>query len=383
MRCFTILLALLWAAAAVAVPPPPRLAAAAWFLQDASTGYVIASRNPDQRLPPASLTKLMTSYILARELAAGRLRDSDTTVVSERAWAQNPLFAGSSLMWIEVGKRVSMADLHRGVVVSSGNDASLAIAEHIAGTEEVFTEIMNGAAAALGMENTRYANSHGLDANEHYTSARDLAILSAAFIRRYPEAYALYAERDFTYNNIKQYNRNPLIPEDPSVDGIKTGYTETAGYCLVSSAKRRGMRLIAVVMGADSEQARKRESRKLLDYGFRNYETIALYEPGDRLRDARVWQGTAQRLRLGVAREARITLARGERERLQAVLEVDKTIRAPVEEGAPLGRLLVSLDGEALLDEPLVSLDAVPAAGFIARMRDNIVLLFAYFFGDD
>jgi D-alanyl-D-alanine carboxypeptidase (penicillin-binding protein 5/6) len=367
---------------AAVLPPPPDVAAEAWILLDAETGYVITEKNADERLAPASLTKLMTSYVLASELAAGRVSNDDMVQVSENAWAQNPIFAGSSLMWIEPGKPVRLEALHRGVVISSGNDASVAIAEHVAGSEDAFADMMNAHAAELGMTGTHYVNSHGLPHPEHYTTARDLAILANALITRYPEDYALYKEREYTYNNIRQFNRNALLAEDPTVDGVKTGHTEEAGYCLVASAERSGMRLISVVLGADSERSRKTESRKLLNYGFRAFETITLYKPGEELVSARLWMGKRDTLALGVDRTVRMTIPRGGRDDLDAVMEIDQVIKAPVEQGAEHGQLVVRLDGQLLLQQPLVALQRAEQAGLFARLWDSIVLFFTQLFGN-
>jgi D-alanyl-D-alanine carboxypeptidase (penicillin-binding protein 5/6) len=323
----------------------------------------------------------MTSYVLSHELAQGRVSIDDMVMISENAWAQNPLFAGSSLMWLEAGKTVRLEDLHRGVVISSGNDATVAVAEHLAGSEDAFADMMNGHAAALGMDGSHYTNSHGLPDPEHYTSARDLALLSTALINNFPEEYGLYSEREFTYNNIRQYNRNTLLAEDPTVDGLKTGYTSEAGYCMVASAQRSGMRLVSVVLGADSERARKAESRKLLNYGFRNFKTQALYKAGQELATNRLWKGAEETLRLGVGRAIYLTLPSGSREQLEAVMEVDQTIIAPIEAGTSYGQLLISLDGETLLEEPLVALESVAEAGFWGRLWDSIVLFFSRLFG--
>ncbi len=373
---------LLAPAGAAVLPPPPELAARAWLLIDADTGHVIAERNADEKLGPASLTKLMTSYVLSAELAAGRVSNDDVVQVSENAWAQNPLFAGSSLMWIEPGRPVTLLQLHRGVVISSGNDATVAIAEHVAGAEDAFADMMNAHALELGMTGTHYVNSHGLPDPEHYTTPRDLAILAEALITRFPEEYELYREREYTYNGIRQYNRNALLAEDPSVDGLKTGHTEEAGYCLVASAKRNGMRLISVVMGADSERSRKAESRKLLNYGFRTYETLSLYTPGEELASTRLWMGEKDSLSLGVGRTLRMTIPRGRRDDLDAVMEIDKTIKAPVAAGDSHGQLIVKLDDRTLLEEPLVSLETVEQAGFFARLWDSIKLFFIGLFGN-
>jgi D-alanyl-D-alanine carboxypeptidase (penicillin-binding protein 5/6) len=368
-------------AAATILPPPPKVAGQAWILMDANTGYVITEHNADERLPPASLTKLMTSYVLSHELREGRVSNDDMVLISENAWAQNPLFAGSSLMWIEAGKTVRLEDLHRGVVIPSGNDATVAIAEHLAGTEGAFAEVMNGHAAVLAMDGTHYVNSHGLPDPDHYTTARDLARLARALINDFPEEYALYKEREFTYNNIRQYNRNTLLAEDPSVDGLKTGYTSEAGYCLVASAQRQGMRLISVVLGTDSARARQVESRKLLNYGFRSYETRTLYRAGEQLASTRLWQGQTEQIRLGTGRDIYLTLPRGSEDRLNAMMEIDEVIIAPVEQGASHGQLLVELDGEQLLQEPLVALEAAPAGGFWSRLWDRILLFVTSLFG--
>jgi len=366
--------------AASVLPPPPKVSATAWILIDAKTGFIVTEHNADERLPPASLTKLMTSYVLSYELAQGRVSIDDMVMISENAWAQNPLFAGSSLMWLEAGKTVRLEDLHRGVVISSGNDATVAVAEHLAGSEDGFADMMNGHAAALGMDGSHYVNSHGLPDPGHYTSARDLALLATALINNYPEEYELYREREFTYNNIRQYNRNTLLAEDPTVDGLKTGYTSEAGYCLVASAQRGGMRLVSVVMGTDSERARKAESRKLLNYGFRNFNTQDLYTAGQQLATNRLWKGAQETLQLGVGRAIYLTLPNGSRKRLKAVMEVDEIIIAPIEAGTSYGQLLISLDGEMLLEEPLIALDSVAEAGFWGRLWDSIVLFFTRLF---
>ena len=267
-------------------------------------------------------------------------------------------------------------------MISSGNDATVAIAEHLAGTEEAFVDMMNAHAADLGMTGTHFVNSHGLPDPGHYTTARDLALLADALITRYPEDYELYREREFTYNGIRQYNRNSLLAEDPTVDGLKTGHTEEAGYCLVASARRNGMRLISVVMGTDSERARKAESRKLLNYGFRTFETLSLYTPGEELASTRVWMGASDSLSLGVQRSLRMTIPRGRRDDLDAVMEIDNVIKAPVAAGATHGELVIKLDNEILLKEPLVALQAVEQAGFFARLWDSIKLFFIQLFGN-
>ena len=385
IRSFLVLigsLLLSQASHAAVVPPAPTVAGSAWILIDAETGHIITEHNADEPLPPASLTKLMTSYVLSAELAAGRVSNDDVVEVSENAWAQNPLFAGSSLMWIEPGKPVTLLELHRGVVISSGNDATVAIAEHVAGSEDAFTEMMNAHGAALNLTGTHFTNSHGLPDPGHYTTARDLATLAVALINDFPEEYALYKERDYTYNDIRQYNRNTLLAKDPSVDGLKTGHTEEAGYCLVASAQRNGMRLVSVVLGASSERSREAESRKLLNYGFRTFETLSLYEPGEELSTSRLWMGVEDTLSLGVAETIRLTIPRGGRDNLEAVMEIDEIVKAPIAEGAVYGQLSVKLDGKILHEEPLVALRAVEEAGFFARLWDWFALLFIRLFGN-
>lgn len=368
------------ASAATILPAPPQIAAKSWFLMDAQSGHVLAEHNADQRLPPASLTKLMTSYVLSHELAEGRVSAADEVLISDNAWAQNPIFAGSSLMWIETGKRVTLEDLHRGVVISSGNDASVAIAEHLAGSEAAFADVMNGHAAALGMSGSHFVNSHGLPDPDHYVTARDLALLANALISRYPREYALYSERKFTYNDIPQYNRNHLLMEDPSVDGLKTGHTEEAGYCLVASAKREGMRLISVVMGTKSIRSRESESRNLLNYGFRFYKTHELYQAGEKTTSTRLWKGRQRELALGVTEQIYLTVPRGRSADLVALMEVDEVITAPVNKGDVFGQLRVSLDNEELVSVPLVALQAVEQSGFFARLWDHILMLLAQLF---
>jgi D-alanyl-D-alanine carboxypeptidase (penicillin-binding protein 5/6) len=272
--------------------------------------------------------------------------------------------------------------LHRGVVVSSGNDATVAIAEHLAGSEDAFADMMNAYATDLGMTGTHYVNSHGLPHPDHYTTARDLAKLANGLIRRFPEDYRLYKEREFTYNGIRQFNRNTLLAEDPSVDGLKTGHTEEAGYCLVASAKRDDMRLISVVLGADSKRSRKTESRKLLNWGFRSFETLSLYQPGDTLATPRLWMGQLDSLGLGVMEPVQLTVPRGSRDRLEAVMEIDKQIRAPITEGDSYGELVIKLDGETLLKKPLAALQSIPQAGFFQRVWDAVKLFFIQLFGN-
>ena len=371
---FLCLLLPLATQAATIVPSPPQLSAKAYLLIDATSGEVLAEHNADMPLPPASLTKMMTSYLLAKEISEGRISESDTVRISENAWSQNPIFKGSSLMWIEPGTEVSVADLQRGIIISSGNDATVAVAEHIAGSESVFAQMMNATAEKLGMVDTYYVNSHGLPDPDHVTTARDLAILSRAMIEEHPEQYAIYKEREYTYNNIRQYNRNTLLAEDASVDGIKTGHTEAAGYCLVASAERRGMRLISVVMGTDSKQRRKSETRSLLNYGFRFFETATVFEPMTELEKPRIWEGEVDYLPVGIEHETVLTLPRGKQKHLETRVELNEDILAPLVKGERVGTVKLLLDGETVFTGPAVALVPVEQGGFFARLWDKVLM---------
>ncbi len=357
------------------IPAAPGVAASAYLLMDANSGQVLIEHNADQRLPPASLTKLMTSYVLSYELERGEVSNDDMVTISKNAWAQNPIFNGSSLMWIEVGKQVALHDLHKGVVISSGNDSSVAVAEYLAGSEDAFAGIMNQHAGMLGMHNSHFVNSHGLPDPDHYTTARDLALLAKAIIG-FPQEYQLYSEREFVYNGIRQSNRNGLLWSDPSVDGLKTGHTAEAGYCLVTSAKRDGMRLISVVMGASGERARERETQKLLSYGFRYYETHHLYAGGSELTRSKVWKGGSDTVALGVQKDVYMTIPRGKSEALDAQLVVDEVLTAPIAADEEYGELVVSLEGAEKVRVPLVALEAVEEGGIFKRLWDSIILFF-------
>jgi D-alanyl-D-alanine carboxypeptidase (penicillin-binding protein 5/6) len=364
-----------------AVPAPPQLAAKAYLLVDAQSGAVLAEHNADMPLPPASLTKMMTAYVLAEEINAGRVSEDDMVTISENAWSQNPIFNGSSLMWIEPGKNVSIADLQRGIIISSGNDATLAVAEHIAGTEAVFAEMMNNHAQRLGMTNTHYVNSHGLPDPAHTTTARDLATLSKAMINDHPEQYAIYKELEFTYNEIRQYNRNTLLLSDSSVDGIKTGHTNAAGYCLVASAERNGMRLISVVMGTASTKARKNDTAALFNYGFHFYETDTVFEPGTELAKPRIWKGLQDYVPVGLLEKTVLTLPRGKHDKLDTKVEVMGEIVAPLDAGDRVGTATLSLNGESIVQVPVVALASVEPAGFFARLWDTVLMFVANLFG--
>jgi D-alanyl-D-alanine carboxypeptidase (penicillin-binding protein 5/6) len=357
------------------IPSPPEINAKGHILVDYDTGRILSEQNADMLMSPASLTKIMTSYIIGTELKNGNISPDDMVTISEKAWARN--FPGSSLMFIEVGTQVSVADLNMGIIVQSGNDACVAMAEHIAGSESAFVDLMNAHAARLGMTSTRFGNSHGLPHPDMSTSPRDMATLSAALIRDVPEEYALYAEKEFTYNNIRQYNRNSLLwDRSLDVDGIKTGFTSEAGYSLITSATRDNMRLIAVVMGTESERIRQQENKKLLTYGFRFFETISPYQPGEVFAEHRVWQGATDTVRLGIQQETLITIPRGQRSRLNADFSLDQQLIAPIEQGQVIGTLYLTLEGEDIAQYPLVALDAIEQGGLFKRAMDYLKMQF-------
>jgi D-alanyl-D-alanine carboxypeptidase (penicillin-binding protein 5/6) len=358
------------AAALPTTPPPPPIEARSYILMDYSSGKVLAGDKAEERMEPASLTKIMTVYIVLHELKAGKIQLTDEVRISEKAWRME-----GSRTFIEVGKTVPLEVLLKGLVVQSGNDATVALAEHSAGSEEVFVTLMNQTAATLGMKSTHFANSTGLPDPNHYTTAHDLARLTQALIRDYPEHYSWYSIKEFTWNNITQPNRNLLLWRDPTVDGVKTGHTESAGFCLVSSAKQDGMRLIAVVLGAKSENARAVESQKLLSYGFRFFETHRLYAPGKALTNVRVWKGEQEQLPLGLTKEIYITIPRGQYSNLKAAMKITPRIMAPVNKGARYGTVELSISGEKLLEQPLVALQTIPEGGFFSRLIDEVKLL--------
>ncbi len=360
------------AATPVIIPAPPSLAATAYVLMDAQTGKVIISKNADQRLPPASLTKLMTSYIADYELAQGNISLEDQVLISEKAWRTQ-----GSRMFIREGTQVSVKDLLKGIIIQSGNDASVAMAEHIAGSEGAFADLMTQHAGQLGMENSQFQNATGLPKENHFTTAADLALLARAIIRDYPEHYSIYSEKYFTYNKIRQPNRNKLLWRDNRVDGLKTGHTDEAGYCLVASAKDKGMRLISVVMGTRSEEARAQESQKLLAYGFRYYESVNLYQSNEVLNTTRIWAGVQDSLNLGVSEPVSITIPRGQSKALEVTLDLDKVIEAPVTQGASYGTLNIALGDEVLKQVPVVALESIEPAGLFKRIWHGILRFFS------
>lgn len=357
--------------AAIPVPAPPQVAAKNYMLIDFSSGQILAEKNADVQVEPASITKLMTAYVIYKELSSGRLELDEKVTISEKAWRM-----GGSRMYVEVNSKVSVEDLLKGLIIQSGNDASVALAEHIAGSESAFVAMMNQYAAELGMNNTNYMNSTGWPNSSHLTSARDIATLSAAIIKEFPDHYTRYSEKTYTYNNIKQYNRNKLLWRDNSVDGLKTGHTDSAGYCLVSSAKRSDMRLVSVVLGTKSEKARANVSQSLLNYGFRFYETHKLYSAGDALHQSRIWRGEIDQVSLGIAADLHITIPRGSYKRLEPSMDVDASIEAPVEKGAQLGVVRIMLNEEELSTAPLVALEGVEEGNIFQLAKDYIIGLF-------
>ena len=365
-------------AAPIIIPAAQQIGAESYLVIDAATGDVLASENARMRLPPASLTKIMTSYIIADEIEQGRITLDDRVPISVKAWRME-----GSRMFIREGTEVSVADLLRGIVIQSGNDASVAMAEYIAGDEEAFAGLMTQTAKSLGMDNTNFMNATGLPDEMHYTTAEDLAILTRALINRFPEHYAIYSEKYFSYNDIRQANRNALLWRDDSVDGVKTGHTQAAGYCLVASAMENDTRLISVVMGARDERTRAAESQKLLNYGFRYYETVNLYAAGSSLKRVRVWSGLHESLEVGLDDAITLTIPRGGRDQLKAEINLQDVIEAPIERGQTLGALTLSLGDEMLVERPVVALNPVQAAGWLSSTLDDVQLMFIDLTGGD
>ncbi len=374
MKLFVPVLCLLLASAtAIAqtqpVPAAPVIGATSYLMIDAKSGQDLASLKPDTPVPPASLTKLMTTYVVLHAIADGQITLEDEVTVSEKAWRMQ-----GSRMFIEVGSRVRVRDLLLGVIVQSGNDASVALAEYVAGSEEVFAQMMNQHALALGMNSTHFVNATGWPDDEHYSSARDLAILARALIAEFPEHYEWHAIKEFQWGDITQPNRNRLLWRDDSVDGLKTGHTQAAGYCLVASAKRGDMRIIAVVLGTSSDKARVDGAQALINYGFRFFETHLLYEAGEEITRARVWKSANESSPLGVMEDLYITVPRGTYDSLESVHNMPTIIEAPVATGQPLGEIRVSLNGEELLLEQLRALEDNPNGSFWQRTVDSVML---------
>ncbi|MGM0412288.1 MAG: D-alanyl-D-alanine carboxypeptidase family protein [Pseudomonadota bacterium] len=372
----TLLLLTAWLTPTLAAPPsmvpaPPEVEAGAWILQDFQSGHIITEHNAEQRMEPASLTKMMTAYVVFNELESDNIALDEEVRISEKAWRMP-----GSRMFIEVGSRVTVEELLMGMIIQSGNDASVALAEHVGGSEEAFAGMMNGHAERLGMDDTQFVNATGMPDEDHYTTARDMATLARALVNDFPDRYDWYSERKYTYNGITQYNRNKLLWRNPHVDGLKTGHTESAGYSLTASAKRDDMRLVSVVMDTDGEEERARETDKLLNYGFRFFATHKLYEAGEALTDSRVWKGKSENLPLGIEETLWVTIPRGRYDALDASMSLDRPIMAPADAGAEYGTLHIEFDGEPLEERPLRALEGVEEGSLWTRLVDNVVLLF-------
>ncbi len=353
------------------VPDPPSIQADSYYLLDFDSGRVLAERNPDKRIEPASITKLMTAYLVDMAIASGDITLDDKVLISEKAWRIK-----GSKMFVEVNKRVSVLDLMQGLIIQSGNDASIALAEYVAGSESAFAGYMNHQAKLLGMTNTNFQNATGWPAEGHYSTARDIAILTRAVIRDFPDTYRYYREKEYTFNSIRQFNRNRLLWRDKSVDGVKTGHTEGAGYCLVSSAKRDDMRLISVILGADSDKSRTQNSQALLNYGFRYFETHRVYRANEVLKTTRVWYGDRKEVSMGVAKDIYITIPRGRYQELDATMDIESQISAPITRGQELGLVSIKLDEETIVSETIVATHAVNDGDLWDKALDGIKLMF-------
>lgn len=366
-------------ASPIVTPDAPQIAAKGYVLMDYHSGKVLAEKEMDTKLSPASLTKMMTSYVIGQEVKRGNISLNDDVVISKNAWAKN--FPNSSKMFVEVGTTVKVSDLNRGIIIQSGNDACVAMAEHVAGTEDAFVDLMNAWASSLGMKNSHFTNSHGLDDPNLYSTPYDLALLGQALIHDVPEEYAIYSEQKFTYNGITQYNRNGLLwDKSMNVDGIKTGHTSGAGYNLVSSATEGNMRLVAVVMGTDNENARKAESKKLLSYGFRFFETVAPHKAGETFVNETIWMGDKDTIALGVDKDTYVTLPRGQAKDLTASFVLEKQLKAPLKKGDVVGTLYYQLAGNDIAQYPLLALEDVQEGSLFSRLWDYLVLLFKSWF---
>ncbi len=353
------------------VPEPPSLKADSYFLMDFDSGRVLAEKNPDKHIEPASITKLMTAYLVDKAIADGDITGDELVTISEKAWRMK-----GSKMFVEVGRQVTVADLLKGLIIQSGNDASVALAEHIAGSESAFAGYMNHQAGLLGMTNSSFKNSTGWPVEGHYSTARDIAILTQAVIRDFPDTYRIYREKEYTFNEIRQYNRNRLLWRDNTVDGVKTGHTEAAGFCLVASALRGEMRLTSVVLGDSSDKSRTQSSQALLNYGYRFFETHRLYQANEVLKTARVWYGDREQVPMGVANDIYITIPRGRYKELEAAMDIDSEISAPIALGQELGMVTVKLDDELIVNESVVATQSINDGGLLVKALDSIKLMF-------
>ncbi len=359
------------AADALPVPAPPQFNASSYVLMDHGSGAVLAEHNSRERVDPASITKIMTAYVVYKALDAGDISLEDQVDISEYAWRSI-----GSRMFVEVGDKILLDDLLLGLTIQSGNDASVALAEHVAGTENAFADIMNAQAKRIGMTGSHFVNATGLPDNDHYITAYDIALLSRTMINEFPEEYKRYSQKEFTFNGIKQFNRNRLLWRDSAVDGIKTGHTEAAGYCLAASAVKNDMRLITAVMGTSSDKERTVNSQALLNYGFRYYESHKLYKAGEVLAQQRMWKGESKSIELGLDKDLFVTIPRGSYENLKADMSIDADIVAPIEQGDQVGVVKVTLKGEDYLEQSLVALQSNPEGGLWRRIVDFFVKLF-------
>ncbi len=365
---FFLLSSFAWAATGVSAP---EIKASSYLLVDFHSGVELAEKNADKQIEPASITKLMTAYVIYKELAKGSISVKDSVLISKKAWKME-----GSRMFVEAGKKVNLNKMLHGLIVQSGNDAAVALAEHIAGSEASFVAKMNEEAAALGMKSTQFQNSTGWPAENHYTTARDIVTLTRALIEEFPKYYKLHAIKEYSYNGIKQYNRNKLLWRDETVDGVKTGHTESAGYCLVSSALRNDMRLISVILGAESEKSRADYSQELIEFGFRLYETHKLYDKGSVLADARVWKGTKNTVPAGIVDDFYVTVQKGHYKQLRGLMELNTSLDAPVKRGDIVGTAIIK-DGDQVVHEvQLLALDAVDSGGFWTKVTDSVKKLF-------
>ena len=355
----------------IPIPAAPIIGARSYFVVAGKTGFELASLEPDKKLAPASLTKLMSAYAIFKALEENQISLDDQVIISEKAWRTQ-----GSRMFVEVGTRVQVGDLLQGLIVQSGNDASVALAEYVAGTEEVFAEVMNRYAAALGMNSSHFMNATGLPAENHYSTSRDMATLARAIIEQFPEYYRWYSMKEFTYNDITQRNRNALLWRDSSVDGMKTGHTDDAGYCLVSSAQRDEMRVVAAVLGSASPKARIDGSQALLNYAYRFYETRLLYKAGEAVAEARIWKAANEFTQLGLPEDLYITVPRGSFDDVESVLNMPAVLYAPIALGQPLAELQVTLQGSSLINDPLRALGENPNGSIWQRARDGVMLWF-------
>ncbi len=360
------------------IPAPPDVAAKAYILIEANSKMILAQKEADTRLPPASLTKIMTDYVIASELAKGKLKEDALVHISINAWR-----TGGSKMFVREGTDVPLIDLIHGIVIQSGNDASIAVAEHIAGSEDAFASLMNLHAKEIGMVNSHFMNVTGLPHPEHYTSAHDLALLGADLVLRFPENYKIYKQQSFTYNNITQHNRNMLLYQDPTVDGMKTGHTDEAGYCLVASALRDNMRLIAVVLGTASQQVRAAETQKLLNYGFRFYEAADVLTANQPLAAVQTWKGLQDKVSLGVASSLSVVLPRDRNAQFVKTMTLNNPVKAPLAIGDEVGKISVTLDNKVIGERPIVALEAVEPGSIFKRFWHTVLLWMMHWFDSD